>query len=183
LEHNPGDGSLTLTSTEMALLELLPRPPWPSFRLEAEIQIRKVDPFGVAGVYFAYQHLPDGPLPRHVLWHLRVPGHRGGVLELYRLTWTNFRRSDSAGPFKHLGPVPLDCVRRVAVELHGEKIRIFSEGQPLPETTSISKLATAMQNIQDLPPLRPETVAGGGIGLAVYKASVVFRRVLIRPAG
>jgi hypothetical protein len=182
------------SAVEFALFELLDAPPWPSYRLEAEMRRDEKPAQGDSrmGLFVAHQKYAEGPDAFFGFFMVNVneaEGRGGGVLN------RTFGVYEEAGTPKPLArwlrgtlhplspesqrgkPLPW---RRIAVEVTSDEVRLF-QGDQLEE-----KFAPAGSSGRF-----PRTISGevvnvvpklesGGLGLVVDNGKASFRNVVIK---
>jgi hypothetical protein len=176
-----------------ALVELLEAPPWPRYRLEAEVRgdERPVKGDSRVGLFFAHQKYADGPDEVLGLFLAYInEGQGGGVLApafgVYR----------EAGPRRSFYRSQLDVLhllspewrpgrplpwRRIAVEVTAEEVRFF-QGDQLEE-----KFAPAASKVKPTLTISGRSVKvvpkvqAGGLGLVLDEGQGSFRNVIVKP--
>jgi hypothetical protein len=107
------DGTFSVRTTKVALLQLRAAPPWPSYRLEAEVS-PKESAGGNAGPYFGHQRYGNAPGVQHWFGNLgaasRGPSTVRAQLVIGRYAET--RPGDisrcSIAPTLYFPPLPAD---------------------------------------------------------------------------
>ncbi len=181
---------LSIETSPLTLLELLPRVPVPCYRLRAEMLATSV---GLAhiGLYFAYRQVQSDGKPEHLFCALTYNESR----ENNRLVLSSFRfreRHSGAAGFCHgtelltlaLPSQPFPAFwRHLAVEVSPEKIVVFWEDRRIGEVLW-SELQRRSSQLAHLPPQCQEIIAlppSGTVGLCVQGGKGAFRSVMIEP--
>jgi serine/threonine-protein kinase len=188
---DPAGEGLSLRTPTTAQVELLAEPPWPAYRLEAEVQDVGLA-HGTAGLYFGHGRHPSarGPCQLSLAVGFADHGTRGGFLTV-RL-W-HVAEADPSHPAvarlckdhdfeaARSGPAPW---RALAVEVTPDEVRLFFDGR---HVRSVSAREIAKQGaplFEDAPGLSWQSVPRGGLGVYIDdNGAAVLRRVVLRPLG
>jgi serine/threonine-protein kinase len=181
------DGTFRARSANSGILEFYPVPPWPSYRLEAEV--RQEDGKGTAGVYFASgRHdtrwgpgwgLTDlvviGTAPTvaflEVRWYPEGPGqglHQSALAE------------SACPPF----PQDLPAERRwhaLSAEVTPTGILVSADGKQLASVAPSAWRQAGEGLLRRAGAVSERWAPEGGLGLSVCKGAVSFRNVVVKP--
>jgi hypothetical protein len=187
-------GPVSFRSKGFALLELLEAPPWPRYRLEAEVRHDgSSDPLHPAvGLFIAHQKYSDRPEFFGFFQASLNEAKANGALTLH---FGIYEEASPLHPFNpemsqrhqlspEWRPEQTRFWRRVAVEVTPEEVRLFGGDKPQPlETLALAalKAKTARPKIGgQLIPVGPK-VGPGGLGLVVDTGQGSFRNVVVKP--
>jgi hypothetical protein len=183
-------------SRRTAILELCPSPPWPHYRFEAEV--RHDDSLGdsAVGLCFGYQEVVGDTGVQRGFCHLSFAdrGDRGRGRGHVTL-WMERDRPPAPGRSANrgvilgnknnglghpiVGPGPW---RRLAIEVTGETLRAFWEGEMIREVVRDEWLREGALLSMDYPALPPTAFPpAGGLGLYLKQGKASFRQVLVKP--
>jgi hypothetical protein len=179
----------------LALLELLEAPPWPRYRLEAEVRhddsSDRLHP--AAGLFFAHQKYPGGP--KGFLSFFQASFNEGTTNGSLTLYFKPYEGGSSSLPYKGemsqrfmLSPVwrlgQTRLWRKVAVEVTPEGVCLFQGDQPQPLeklTLDALKEKKVQPNIDGRPIIVEPKLEAGGLGLVVETGQGSFRNVVVKP--
>jgi serine/threonine-protein kinase len=182
------DGVFAVDSKGCALLELGPSPPWPGYRLEAQVRHDASASTGRVGIFFGYSQQSDGVTVHHCFWRLAYADR--GLGRGLELKLAHFR---SAGPRR--GAVEHDLLsetypdwpeklpspwRQLAVEVTPVSVRTFWEGNCIGEVPLAMWMEQAPSLWKDLPGAQPDFPPRGGMGLFVQGGRAAFRQVVVK---
>ncbi len=129
------DGLFKVSSRECAFLELQARPPWPNFRLEAQVRHEDNTGVGSVGVGFAYREDGAGIHSGFSRLCFVDRGSRRGMVEVVMHGYQQGPRSSNGSDIlrsKYYRPVGPDngpgLWRQLALEVVGGRARAFWEG-------------------------------------------------------
>ena len=189
------DGSFTIHTLSVALLELLPDPRCERFVFRAEVRqiddagqgwvglyamhVRADRPYGiddaVCNYVFAEFHPPTSWVHLRLQRFLDLPTTPGGnqmrQFPVPRVKTTTVTRNETTQ------------WRRLALDVSPERVCVFWEGTKLYEVPRKEWRPRPFdfQDEQLTLPLPPEPSVRGGLGLFVYRATASFRRVVLEP--
>ena len=188
--RNRQDGAFFIRTDGFALLELLASPPWPEYRLAAEIRHDEGNR-GAVGLTIAHRRYAGPVGDQHCFCRLGFcdregpgVGFRGCCWAGLLNCWSIGGRTASLPPLR--APVPY---RRLALEVTARKVRVFWEGA-FWGTADSDKLHHEPRLTDPAPPLPPffgnvpwGEVRAGGVGVCVSAGTASFRWVVLEPLG
>jgi len=173
------DGAFVLQAAALALLELRPTPPSPSFRFHAEVRHDSA-PRGEVGLYLAYRLGEQGGLPAHAFYRLAFADKEEGKLDLGPGLWTNFLRRERAGLDRPVGaPARPPRFRQFGLDITAGEIKVLWETVSV-LTMSLDELGTLFRGGGGFPALTREALVSGSVGLYVYAGRASYRRVELK---
>lgn len=177
--------AFTLRSSQYSLMELLPAPPWPHYRLEAKVLHRNSDA-GRVGIYVGRVRLNQNQQLKHIFWALhfaelgRESGHRRLVIGRLGNSFVSapmFNRNERFASEK-------DQERTIAIEVDGDGLRAYCDKVLVAELDSkAAKNAVSGAYVSSSDGARPDALHTGGLGLFVHDSEASFRDVQISKTG
>jgi serine/threonine-protein kinase len=187
--------AFSVSCEDLAMLELLPEPPWPHWRLEAEVR-HDGDAGGEAAVYCGDAEVETKWGRQHTFCRLAF-AERGNSEGVARFSLLRYQEKPKAAlsPLWQAAPhlfAPAPDGRREAawrelsLETTAEEVRAFWEDAPADEEVWLGRASFAALANSGKRPL--EAVGAehwdfspqGGIGLIVQQGTASFRRVIVR---
>jgi serine/threonine-protein kinase len=183
----PPDEPFQVTAFGFGLMELVPDPQRPRFRLEAKVKV--MEPGGEAGLVFGYQPWKVEDMVQHLYWVLSVGDSRPGIrgLRLRRVRWfldpaKAVVNHEAAVPFVEKVPFNLTVECSLAVEVTPQGIAVFFDGKEVGRFSDAKLQFHTHVVSDDLPQPLPDVIhPRGGLGLYIRETKAEFRDVVVRP--
>jgi hypothetical protein len=184
------DGTFTLRSPDVGMVELLALPPWTSYRLEADVRQDAGSGFPL-GIYAARSpHAGSRESPNCFL-AVGVAGRQGAAKAEFLLGWygeagtrgmggSNLGRRDL--PPAEAGPAGQGSWHRIAIEVTPDGIAGFVDGDCIARHTLAELQHRCEAFVKESGSTPPRVNPAGGVGLVVSGGTASFRNVTISPA-
>jgi hypothetical protein len=183
---------LAFRAKEFALLELLKTPPWPRYRLEAEIRHNESwdqrEP--VVGLFFAHRLYAEGL--GKFLGFFQATFNEGQSNGQLRLSFSTDQGVGLVPEYRLVLNTPLPMIpawqpdtprlwRQIAVEVTPEEVRLFHGAKHLDTIVPAKLQANPRPKIGGRPIEVQPQLGPGGLGLLVYEGRGSFRNVVVKP--
>lgn len=185
-----GNEPFSLQSTELSLLQLLPEPPWPRYRLQARIRQEEGGEGSEAGIFFALDRYPAGKGAYFSFWDLGISENapKSGKAQMTVARVQDFP-PHAVGALPPLGLVPHSYVcsereqwRTLAVEWDLTQVRAFLGEEPIRQLDRKSLQHFSAQILFGLgEALNGQFTPEGGLGIYVHNGKASFEQVILQP--
>jgi tRNA A-37 threonylcarbamoyl transferase component Bud32 len=187
------DGTFSIESWDLGLLELLPDPKSPHYRFSAEVRHDQAKPWGRTGLYFAHStwDTPQGVehscfgLTFNDLTDLSKFPQKENYLELSveRYPIREARRRVFQAAMTPVAAIPnANPWRKIAVEVTRDEVSVFWEGNNLTKVPREELTKRTAWLLADEPSeVKPEFTSRRPLGLYVSRGAASFRQVTVEP--